>query len=132
MESENPIIEAQRYFDNAKEILRDKAQKRGDYYSDSKYTRMAGNTMWNGCLIALTYALDVKPQKGQRLDINDYKMVASKRSKKLVNDIVEGYNIMHLSMGYDGTKSVDVIQGGIKIMTNIIDWCKKNAPTLKN
>ncbi len=132
MESENPIIEAQRYFDNAKEILRDKAQKRGDYYSDSKYTRMAGNTMWNGCLIALTYALNVKPQKGQRLDINDYKMVASKRSKKLVNDIVEGYNIMHLSMGYDGTKSVDVIQGGIKIMANIIDWCKKNAQTLKN
>ncbi len=132
MESENPIIEAQRYFDNAKEILRDKAQKRGDYYLDSKYTRMAGNTMWNGCLIALTYALNVKPQKGQRLDINDYKMVATKRSKKLVNDIVEGYNIMHLSMGYDGTKSVDVIQGGIKIMANIIDWCKKNAPTLKN
>lgn len=132
MECENPIAEAKRYLDNAKEILRDKAQKHGNYYSDSKYTRMAGNTMWNGCLIALAYALDVKPQRGQRIDINDYKKAATKRSKKLVNDVTEGYNIMHLSMGYDGTKSVGVIQSGIEIMNSIIEWCSRNASPMKN
>ena len=68
----------------------------------------------------------------QRIDINDYKKAATKRSKKLVNDVTEGYNIMHLSMGYDGTKSVGVIQSGIEIMNSIIEWCSRNASPMKN
>jgi len=124
----NPIAEAKRYLSNAKDILKDKAIKDGDYYTDSKYTRMAGNCMWNGCLIALTYTLNLKTSRGQRLDINDFKAAATKRNKKLLSDIVEGYNIMHLYMGYDGTKAVGVISNGVKIMKSIIDWCEVNAP----
>ena len=127
-EQKNPIAEAKRYLANAKEILRDKAIKDGDYYTDSKYTRMAGNCMWNGCLLALQYSLNIKVSRGQRLDINDFKASATKRNKKLLNDVIEGYNIMHLYMGYDGTKAVGVITNGIKVMQSIISWCEANAP----
>ena len=128
----NPIAEAKRYLSNAKTILKEKAIKDGDFYTDSKYTRMAGNCMWNGCLIALTYTLNLKISRGQRLDINDFKEAATKRNKKLLNYIVEGYNIMHLYMGYDGTKSVGTISDGVKIMKSIIDWCEVNAPQSLN
>ena len=128
MEKKNPIEEAKRYLANAKEILRDKAKKDGEYYEDSKYTRMAGNCMWNGCLIALKPALGLTVKRGQRLDIDDFKAAAAKRNKKLLHDVVEGYNIMHLSMGYDGTTAVSVISGGVKVMGNIIAWCEANAP----
>ena len=128
----NPIAEAKRYLSNAKTILKEKAIKDGIYYTDSKYTRMAGNCMWNGCLIALSYALNLTPSRNQRLDINDFKAAATKRSKKLLTDIVEGYNVMHLYMGYDGTKSVGTISDGVKIMKSIIDWCEANAPKALN
>ena len=124
----NPIAEAKRYLSNAKTILKEKAIKDGIYYTDSKYTRMAGNCMWNGCLIALTYTLNLKTSRGQRLDINDFKAAATKRNKKLLSDIVEGYNIMHLFMGYDGTKDVKVIASGLERMNNIIDWCEAMRP----
>ncbi len=128
MEKKNPIEEAKRYLANAKEILRNKAKKDGDFYQDGKYTRMAGNCMWNGCLIALDYALGIQRKKGQRLDIDDFKTAAAKRDKKLLSNVVEGYNVMHLSMGYDGTKLVSTISGGVKVMGNIIAWCEANAP----
>ena len=59
-ELKNPIKEAERYLANARQILSEKAEKDGNYYNDSKYVRMAGNTMWNGVLIALDAALNVK------------------------------------------------------------------------
>ncbi|WP_448529646.1 DUF5618 family protein [Raineya sp.] len=49
----NPIEEAKRYVANAKAILAEKAKIEGKYYNDPKYVRMAGNTLWNGVLIAL-------------------------------------------------------------------------------
>ena len=128
MEKKNPIEEAKRYLANAKEILRNKAKKDGDFYQDGKYTRMAGNCMWNGCLIALKPALGLTVKRGQRLDIDDFKEAASKRDKKLLSNVVEGYNIMHLSMGYDGTTAVGVVSNGVKVMGNIIAWCEANAP----
>ena len=41
------ITEACRYLDNAKEILKEKAQKEDRYYKDVKYVKMAGNTAYN-------------------------------------------------------------------------------------
>ena len=128
MEKQNPIEEAKRYLANSKEILKEKAVKDGDNYTDSKYTRMAGNCMWNGCLLALKHTLGLHAKRGQRLDIQDFKTAASKRNKKLLNDVVEGYNIMHLYMGYDGTKDAAIVLSGIKRMQNIIRWCESNAP----
>jgi len=40
----HPIREAERYLQNARQILSEKAEKDGDYYNDIKYVKMAGNT----------------------------------------------------------------------------------------
>ena len=100
----NPIEEARRYVANAEEVI-----KKANYdpelnrYSDGKYVKMAGNTLWNGCLIALDALFGISKRKG-RPDIKKYKEEAGKRERKLLAAIVSGYDTMHLFMGYDGSK----------------------------
>ena len=102
MEKKNPIAEARRYVENAKEVI-----KKADYdsstklYQDKKYVRMAGNTLWNGCLVALESVFKLSKGKG-RPSIEKYLDAASKKDKKLVTYINAAYNSNHLYMGYDG------------------------------
>lgn len=123
MEKKNPIDEARRYVANAKEVI-----KKADYdsgtklYTDSKYVKMAGNTLWNGCLIALDSVLNVREGKG-RPSIDKYKEAAAKRDKKLLVAINAGYEIMHLYMGYDGGKSRKVCDTGFESANAIIERC---------
>ena len=104
MEKRNPINEARRYVANAEEVIQ-KANYDPELkiYMDSKYVKMAGDTLWKGCLIALDAVLDISQGKG-RPSIEKYKEAAGKRDRKLLTAIVDGYNIMHLTMGYDGTR----------------------------
>jgi len=44
-EFKHPIREAERYLQNARQILSEKAEKDGSYYNDRKYVKMAGNTV---------------------------------------------------------------------------------------
>ncbi|MBO4504787.1 MAG: DUF5618 family protein [Bacteroidales bacterium] len=123
MIKKNPIDEARRYVTNAEEVIQkanyDPELKR---YSDEKYVKIAGNTLWNGCLIALDAVLDVRKGKG-RPDIDKYKEAASKRDKKLLAFVVDGYNIMHLCMGYDGIKDKRVCDVGFDNANTIISRC---------
>ena len=123
MEKKNPIEEARRYVANAEEVIKkagyDSELKR---YTDGKYVRMAGNTLWNGCLIALDALFGINKRKG-RPDIDKYKADASKRDKKLLAFVVDGYNTLHLSMGYDGNKSKKVCDSGFECANAIIDRC---------
>ena len=128
----NPIAEARRYVANAKTILKEKAIKDGNRYTDSKYIKMAGHTLWTGCLLALTFALKIETKKGQRLDIKDYKAAAAKRNQKLLELLISGYNVMHLYMSYDGEKLYSISQSGVKTANEIIDWCEANAPKALN
>lgn len=123
MEKKNPIEEARRYVANAKETIAkaDLDTKLG-VYNDRKYVRMAGNTLWNGCLIALEAVFNLKTGKG-RPSIDKYKEAATKRDKKLLASIEKGYDTMHLSMGYDGTKDPDVCKKGFATANDIIDRC---------
>lgn len=127
MEKKNPIEEARRYYDNAKEAIRkanyDKELK---IYTDSKYVKTAGNTLWNGCLVALDAVLPVREglKKGQRPDIGQYKEAAAKRDKKLLAAILSGYELMHLHMGYDGTKNKKACDAGFEAAAAIIDRCE--------
>ncbi len=123
MEKKNPIEEARRYVANAKETIAkaDLDTKLG-VYNDRKYVRMAGNTLWNGCLIALEAVFNLKTGKG-RPSIDKYKEAATKRDKKLLASIEKGYDTMHLSMGYDGTKDPDVCKKGFATAKDIIDRC---------
>lgn len=128
MELKDPIEEARRYVTNAKEVI-EKANYDPELnrYSDGKYVKMAGNTLWNGCLIALDALFGISKRKG-RPDIRKYKEEAVKRDKKLLAYVVDGYNIMHLSMGYDGTKERKVCDAGFERANNIIDRCAKLRP----
>ena len=125
MELKDPIEEARRYVANAKEVI-----KKANYdpelniYTDGKYVKMAGNTLWNGCLIALDAALDIRKGKG-RPSIEKYKEAAAKRDRKLLAAIVAGYDFMHLTMGYDGSKGKKTCDTGFEYANDIINRCAK-------
>jgi len=128
MEKKDPIEEARRYVANAEEVI-----KKANYdpelkiYTDGKYVKMAGNTLWNGCLIALDALFGISRRKA-RPDINKYKEESAKRDRKLLAAIVRGYDIMHLSMGYDGIKDKRVCDAGFSNAKDIINHCAKLMP----
>ena len=123
MQINNPIEEARRYVANAKEVIQ-KANYDPELkiYTDGKYIKMAGNTLWNGCLIALDAALQIRKGKG-RPSIDKYKEAAGKRDRKLLAAIVAGYDTMHLHMGYDGTKNKKTCDSGFEYANVIIYHC---------
>ena len=122
---EDPVKEARRYVDNAKKTLRDDAKLNEDYssYQDRKYVRAAGHYLWNSVLIMLEAIFHVDRNKRNRVDIDDYLVVISKRDKKLTAMVVRAYDIMHCSMGYDGVLDKDVCGGGVRLAGEIIDRC---------
>ena len=123
MEQNKPIEEARRYVANAQEII-----QKANYdpilkiYTDNKYVKIAGNTLWNGCLIALDAVLHVKNGKG-RPSIDKYKAAAAKRDRKLLATILAGYEPMHLLMGYDGTRNKKGCDIGFESANAIINRC---------
>lgn len=129
MEKKNPIEEARRYVANAKEVIQ-KANYDPELkiYTDGKYIKMAGNTLWNGCLIALDAVLDVRQGNKGRPAIEKYKEAAGKRDRKLLAAIVAGYDTMHLHMGYDGTKNKKTCDSGFECANAIIDRCALLMP----
>lgn len=122
-ERENPIEEARRYVANAEEYI-EKAiyNPETKSYMDSKYVKTAGDILWKGCLIALDAVLHVRKGKG-RPSIEKYKEAAKKRDGKLLTAIVIGYDILHLTMGYDGAKGRKVCDAGFEYANDIIDRC---------
>lgn len=125
MEKKNPIEEARRYVDNAKDLLREKGELDPETlsYSDRKYVKMAGNTLWNGVLFILDAVFHVRKNKKSRPDISDYQQAIVGRDKKLLTLVNDGYNILHLSMGYDGILNKKVCDEGIRVAGEIIDRC---------
>lgn len=132
MEKKDPIEEARRYVANAEEVIQ-KANydPETNLYTDKKYVRMAGDTLWKGCLIALDAAFAVRKTKG-RPTIEKYKEAVSKRDRKLLSIIVAGYDIMHLSMGYDGTTDKKVCNTGFERANDIINRCALLCPPTVN
>ena len=126
--STNPIDEARRYVSNAEEIIkRSKYDPVTGLYKDKKYVRIAGDTLWKGCLIALEAVLQIRKGKG-RPSIEKYKEAAGKRDRTLLKFINAGYEIMHLFMGYDGSKEKKVCEAGFERANDIIDRCAKLMP----
>lgn len=123
MEQENPIDEARRYVANALEIIeKSKYDPETKLYKDKKYVRIAGDTLWKGCLIALDAVFQVRKGKG-RPSIEKYKEAVAKRDGKLLQFVNSGYETMHLYMGYDGNKDRKVCNAGFDMANNIIDRC---------
>ena len=81
--------------------------------------------MWHSVLMALDAVFHVREDRRTRVDIRDYLEAVGKRDKKLLALVNNGYNVMHLSMGYDGVQRKGVCDDGIKLATEIIDRCAK-------
>lgn len=123
MEEQDPIAEARRYVSNAEEIIqKSKLDVETKLYRDKKYVRIAGDTLWKGCLIALDAVLDVRKGKG-RPSIEKYKEAAGKRDRKLLQYVNVGYETMHITMGYDGVKGKKVCDAGFEYANDIINRC---------
>jgi len=125
---EHPIREAERYLQNARQILTDKAEKDGDYYNDTKYVRMAGNTAWNGVLIALDAALGVKNKMKprQRPSFKDYQMALYLRDSKMNNVLLTAYEELHKAIGYDGVPKYTIVQSALADGERLVEWADKN------
>lgn len=121
---ENPVIEARRYIDNAKTLLKEHGQLDEEIriYGDRKYVRMAGNNLWNGVLLILEAVFQLKKKK-KRPDAVDYKDATAKRDGKLLKLFMAGYETMHLNMGYDGYPLKASCDEGFRIANEIIDRC---------
>lgn len=129
MEKKDPIDKAKRYLQKAKDILKEKAGIDGDYYTYSKSVRMAGDTAWKGCLVALEAVFEVKKTapKNKRVSIDDYKDEVAKIDEKLLTIVIESYNTLHLYMGCDGTKVYKTCAGGMEMAEYIIKWCENEV-----
>jgi hypothetical protein len=120
------IMEAKRYLENAKQILKEKGGKNGKFYSDRKYIKMAGNTAWNGVLEAIdgTFNFRENMKKNQRPDVKDYQQVIGKRNQSKLKLFNDAYDILHKSLGYDGNLNAMIVQEGISEADEIITWCE--------
>jgi hypothetical protein len=127
MEQKNPIQEAERYLQNARQILSEKAGKDGNYYTDRKYVKMAGHAAWCGVLTALDAALNVRENQknGKRPDIKDYQNAIAKADKKMPRILMNSYDTLHKTLGYDGNLSYKLVQFGLEEAKEIIDWAGK-------
>jgi hypothetical protein len=117
---QDSLLEAKRYLDNAKEILREKAKKEDGYYQDAKYVKMAGHTAYTGVLFALDRYFG-KKTKGRK-DADWYKQNLSKQDRKMLNSFVTVYELLHLVMAYDGAGNEDMVKVGMQEAERIIDW----------
>jgi len=126
MRKKNPIEESRRYVDNARKTLRENGELDTELniYQDEKYVRAAGNYLWLGVLMALDAVFHVRQDRRTRADIKDYLAAVGKRDKKLLALVNTGYDVMHLSMNYDGIQSKGVSDEGFRLANNIIDRCE--------
>jgi hypothetical protein len=114
--------EAMRYMDNAEETLR-KAKKEDNFYADRKYVRTACGTAYNGVLLALDTYLklkDVELPKKRRRSIDFYTQHIAKLDGKMLQNLNDVYDILHLSGYYDGILNALVINEGFTNAHEII------------
>jgi hypothetical protein len=124
----HPIREAERYLQNAKQLLSEKAKKDGKYYEDTKYVKLAGHAAWSGVLIALDAVLGVREnmKKRQRPDFQDYMNAIAQKDRKMTTPLLAAYELCHKVLGYDGNPSYKVAQTSIEEANAIIKWADKH------
>jgi len=123
------ITEAHRYINNAKEMLRDKAKKEEGLYIDKKYVKLAGHAAYTGVLVALDGLFGVK-KKGRKT-VDWYQEELSKIDKKVLHRFNSAYEVLHLSMGYDGASNAKVATAGIEDAEKIINWVEAKQELVK-
>ena len=125
MKKDNPIEESRRYVENARKTLRENGELdiEQNRYQDEKYVKAAGNYLWSGVLIALDAVFHIKKNEHDRVDIKDYRNAVGDRDRKLLGLVNNGYEIIHLLMGYDGTLNKTICDEGFHLANEVIDRC---------
>ena len=129
MQPAHLILDARRYIDNAREILSEKAHKMDGSYQDRKYVKMAGNTAYSGVLVALDAALG-KKTKGRK-SVEWYQEQLAKSDRKTLSKYNEAYEILHLSLGYDGNTNAKVAAAGLELAEDLIAWAETRHNSAK-
>ncbi len=118
----SPTEEAYRYIENAKKLLKENGHVDNDgLYSDNKYIKMAGHTVYTGLLVVLD-ALMGEKTKNRRRRVEDYYHFLAQENKKMGKLFNEAYNILHLYCGYDGTLHMSIFKTGIQDAKMLIEW----------
>jgi hypothetical protein len=89
---------------------------------------MAGNTAWNGILLALDAVLNVRSgmKRGQRPDFKDYQAAITRKDAKMSRVLLNAYDLLHKSLGYDGVTRYKVVQDSLEQAKLIMDWAERN------
>lgn len=118
--------EANRYIDNAKLTLKEKAGKKDGEYADIKYVQTAAGTAYVGVLLAIDeYLLRKEGNKFTKpLSIEDYRKRIAKQNKKLLSLLNEAYGDLHISLYYHGIPSVRIMTNGLQTAKEIIEYIK--------
>lgn len=119
-----PAQEAERYLENARQILTEKAGKKDGLYADIKYVKMAAGTAYSAALLILDEYLRQKEGisfKKPR-SIEDYMTRVTKHDKKLLRILANVYDELHLAGYYHGTRSVDTMQKGINNVRQMLTY----------
>ncbi|QRR02725.1 DUF5618 family protein [Dyadobacter sandarakinus] len=115
------ISEARRHIANAKDFLSNNAKKQDGLYQDKKYVKIAGHTAYTGILLVLNALLGEKNKKTPN-SVEWYQSELSRVDKTLLAKFTTAYQVLHLDMGYQGTKSAKLASVGLKSAEQIIDW----------
>jgi hypothetical protein len=115
------ISEARRHIDNAKDFLSNNAKKQDGLYHDKKYVKIAGHTAYTGILLALNEFLGEKNKKTPK-SAEWYQYELSRVDKSLLAKFTTAYEILHINMGYQGSKSAKIASVGLAEAEKIIDW----------
>ncbi|MFP5040366.1 DUF5618 family protein [Parasediminibacterium sp. JCM 36343] len=121
MLEKNSYLEAKRYINNAWEILSTKAGKKGKFYTDPKYVKMAFNTAYTDVLVVLDDVIKVRKKK-ERPDVDKYRKALSVENKKILQYFNSAYNYLHLLGGYDGDLNVHTSTEVLALAEEIIEW----------
>lgn len=115
------VTEARRHLDNAKDFLSNNAKKQDGLYQDKKYVKIAGHTAYTGILLVLNELLEEKNKKTPK-SVEWYQYELSRVDKSLLANFTTAYEILHIDMGHQGTKSADLASLGLQTAEKIIDW----------
>ena len=127
MEKKDLIEESRRYVENAHDALKNNEEYDPvtRSYDDKKYVRAAGHYLWHAVMLALDAVFRVREDRRTRVDIDAYRDAVRKRDRKLLTLVNNGYQILHIHMGYDGVLNKNICDEGFRITNDIIDRCEK-------
>jgi hypothetical protein len=95
------------------------------YPGRAKYVKLAGHTAYAGVLVALDSLLGYK--KRGRKEVSWYKERLGAMDKRVLKHFSSAYDLLHLSISYDGNPETVVAQLGLKRAEEIISWVETRA-----